>query len=501
MPSLTTPPAAVPAADQPPYLPSSVPQTYYIEPYGCQMNFADADLVNAILQANNFHPVRDTASADIVLLVTCAIRENAESKIFRRLDALQFLRQNGGKVALLGCMAERLKFRLLEGERKVDVICGPDAYRDLPRLLARSKEGGVGNVMLSVDETYADILPVQIERNRVSACVSIMRGCNNMCTYCVVPFTRGQRYSIQMLMKGKERSRPVESILREVQHLETQGIRQITLLGQNVNSYRDTSQNPSIARNSLSSSDFKPIYKYRTEGLHFVDLLDMVSSAAPKIRFRFTSPHPQFFPLDLLKLISSRPNIGNQIHLPAQSGSDTVLTRMRRGYTKAAYLSLVDRIRKEIPDVTLSSDFIVGFCGETEEEFRETLKLAEEVEYEMAYNFAYSMREKTKAHRTLLDNVPSEIKKERLMRLNEVYERGRIKKIDAMLGRKEVVLVEKKAETGWTGRSDGNIRVHIEGEIPGERSIEKGDLILAETYRRQRGTLLSRPISRTILSS
>jgi len=191
MPSLTTPPAAVPAADQPPYLPSSVPQTYYIEPYGCQMNFADADLVNAILQANNFHPVRDTASADIVLLVTCAIRENAESKIFRRLDALQFLRQNGGKVALLGCMAERLKFRLLEGERKVDVICGPDAYRDLPRLLARSKEDGVGNVMLSVDETYADILPVQIERNRVSACVSIMRGCNNMCTYCVVPFTRG----------------------------------------------------------------------------------------------------------------------------------------------------------------------------------------------------------------------------------------------------------------------------------------------------------------------
>lgn len=302
------------------------------------------------------------------------------------------------------------------------------------------------------------------------------------------------------LTVGRERSRPVESILREVRHLQSQGIKQITLLGQNVNSYRDTSQNPSSQRNSLSSSDFKPIYKYRTEGLHFVDLLDRVSTAAPDVRFRFTSPHPQFFPLDLLGLISSRPNIVKQIHLPAQSGSDTVLARMRRGYTQAAYLALVERIRAAIPNVTLSSDFIVGFCGETEDEFKETLRLAREVGYEMAYNFSYSMREKTKAHRTLVDDIPVAVKKERLARLNEVYELERRKKIENIVGRKEVVLIEKEIESGWTGRSDGNIRVNIEGDnIPGERKMEKGDFVLVDTFRRQGGTLIGRPLMFTPL--
>jgi len=303
-----------------------------------------------------------------------------------------------------------------------------------------------------------------------------------------------KRYYTELrgLMVGKERSRPVESILREVQHLEEQGIKQVTLLGQNVNSYRDLSIIPETERYSLSSPAFKPIYKYHTEGMHFVDLLDVVSSAAPNIRFRFTSPHPQFFPLPLLKLISSRSNIAKQIHLPAQSGSDSVLTRMRRGYTQQAYLDLVARIREEIPRVTFSSDFIVGFCGETEEEFKETLKLVEEVKYEMAFNFMYSLREKTKAHRALVDDVPQEVKRERLGRLNEVYERGRVERLNGMVGSEEVVLVENMNEKGqWTGRTDGNIRVTIDGTLPHDQEIGKRDFVKVKITGRVRGVPLA----------
>ena len=304
-----------------------------------------------------------------------------------------------------------------------------------------------------------------------------------------------------MLIVGKERSRPMESILNEVRHLESLGVKQILLLGQNVNSYRDISTPSTVDRNSLSSPEFKPIYKYKTEGVHFVDLLNAVSSAAPGIRFRFTSPHPQFFPLDLLKLISSQPNIANQVHLPAQSGSDTVLERMRRGYTRNAYLSLVDRVRDEIPDVTISSDMIVGFCGETEEEFQETLSLVEQVQFDTMFNFTYSLREKTKAHRTLVDDVPPEVKKERLRRLEEVYQRVKDAKRDAMIGRTEVVLVERKDSTGlWKGRSDGNIQVVIEGEIPGDQEIKKGDFVAVKTTRRHAGTLIGHPLSTSSVS-
>lgn len=398
-------------------------------------------------------------------------------------------------MVLLGCMAERLKFKLLEGDRLVDVICGPDAYRDLPTLLAKDGEGGVGNVMLSVDETYADIMPVQIENDRVSAFVSIMRGCNNICTYCIVPFTRGNPKYGMVLIVGKERSRPLESILNEVKHLESLGVKQITLLGQNVNSYRDLSTPSTVTRDSLSSPDFKPIYKYKNEGIHFVDLLDEVSSAAPGILFRFTSAHPQFFPLPLLQLIASRPNIAKQVHLPAQSGSSTVLERMRRGYTREAYLSLVDRVRSEIPGVTISSDFIVGFCGETEKEFEDTLSLAEEVRYETSFNFMYSLREKTKAHRTLVDDVPAIVKKERLARLNEVYERGRLERLDAMVGNQEVVLVETRANTCWKGRSSGGMRVNVEDDLPEGGIIQKGDFVDVKTTRRVRGTLIGHPLS------
>lgn len=285
----------------------------------------------------------------------------------------------------------------------------------------------------------------------------------------------------------------MESILREVKHMESLGIKQITLLGQNVNSYRDLTTSSTIERNSLSSPDFKPIYKYQNEGFHFLNLLDTISKAAPGILFRFTSAHPQFFPLPLLQLIASRPNIAKQVHLPAQSGSSTVLERMRRGYTREAYLSLAHRIRAEIPNVTLSSDFIVGFCGETEREFEDTLSLAEEVKYETSFNFMYSLREKTKAHRMLVDDVPQMVKKERLVRLNEVYERGRIERLDGMVGREEIVLVEGKGEKEWKGRNSGGIRVNVEGELPGQE-IEKGDFVKVKTTRRQNGTLIGHPL-------
>ena len=302
------------------------------------------------------------------------------------------------------------------------------------------------------------------------------------------------------LIIGKERSRPLNSILEEVRHLESIGIKEILLLGQNVNSYRDLSTLSKTVRNSLSSPDFKPIYKYKTEGLHFVDLLDTVSSAAPGIRFRFISPHPQFFPLDLLKLISSRPNIAKQIHLPAQSGSDSVLERMRRGYTRNAYLSLVDRVREEIPNVAISSDIIVGFCSETKDEFQETLDLVEHVQFDTMFNFMYSLREKTKAHRTLVDDIPAEVKKERLMQLNQVFTRVKEIKRDAMIGQTEVVLVECKDNNGsWKGRCDGNIQVILEGALPGDQEIKKGDFVEVKTTRRQGGTLVGNPQSITTL--
>lgn len=275
--------------------------------------------------------------------------------------------------------------------------------------------------------------------------------------------------------------------------MQSLGIKQITLLGQNVNSYRDLTTSSTIERNSLSSPDFKPIYKYRNEGFHFVDLLDAVSAAAPRILFRFTSAHPQFFPLPLLQLIASRPNIAKQVHLPAQSGSSTVLERMRRGYTREAYISLAHRIREEIPHVTLSSDFIVGFCGETDREFEDTLSLVEEVKYETCFNFMYSLREKTKAHRTLVDDVAQMVKKERLARLNEVYERGRIARLDGMVGREEIVLVEGKGEKEWKGRSSGGIRVNVEGELE-ERNIQKGDFVKVMTTRRENGKLIGHPL-------
>jgi len=300
------------------------------------------------------------------------------------------------QLGVLGCMAERLKTRLVEETKVVDVVCGPDAYRDLPRMLAATPSGHAGvNVLLSLDETYADVMPVRLDSSGISAFVSIMRGCDNMCTYCIVPFTR-----------GRERSRPIQSIVDEVKYLRDQGVKEVMLLGQNVNSYRDLSdaEGREAAEEKeatkLSNDGFRTVYKSKLGGRRFVDLLDRVSEVDPEMRVRFTSPHPKDFPGELLDLINERPNVCNYIHLPAQSGSDQVLKDMRRGYTKEAYLRLVDDIKTRIPDVSLSSDFISGFCGETEEAHVETLDLIRKVKYAFCFAFPYSMRENRSASKT-----------------------------------------------------------------------------------------------------
>lgn len=446
----------------PPYTAPPPLKRVHVETYGCQMNFSDTEIVLGILEGSKAY-VRagSVEDADVVLLMTCAIRENAESKIWGRLDALRSHERQTKReliVGVLGCMAERLKHEVLERKRNVDVVCGPDAYRDLPRLLRSAEAGQTGvNVVLSFDETYADVAPVRIDAAKKSAFISIMRGCNNLCTYCIVPFTR-----------GRERSRPADSVVQEARMLQEQGVREITLLGQNVNSYLDTTAGGGAAAPALSAG-FTSICRPRQGGLGFPELLDRVSAAVPGVRIRFTSPHPKDFPDDLLHLMRERSNICKQIHLPAQSGSSAVLDRMRRGYTREAYLRLVERIRGIMPEVTLSSDFIVGFCGETEQDHRDTLALVRQVDYDMAYMFAYSLREKTAAHRRYADDVPEATKQARLRELIDTFYGGLRRKAQQLVGRRELVLVEgpsRKDRALFAGRSDGNRSVVFSSPEP-----------------------------------
>ncbi|ESQ46389.1 hypothetical protein EUTSA_v10000077mg [Eutrema salsugineum] len=337
----------------------------YHETYGCQMNINDMEIVLSIMKNSGYKEiVTDPESAEVIFINTCAIRENAEQRVWQRLNYFWFLKRQWKtnvasgraqslrppKVVVLGCMAERLKDKILDSDKMVDVVCGPDAYRDLPRLLEEVDYGQKGiNTLLSLEETYADISPVRISQNSITAFVSVMRGCNNMCAFCIVPFTR-----------GRERSRPVESIVREVKELWESGVKEVTLLGQNVNSYNDDSSDPESGANWEYSEGFSSRCKVKNMGLRFADLLDRLSLEFPEMRFRFTSPHPKDYPDDLLYLMRDRHNICNLIHLPAQSGNSRILERMRRGYTREAYLDLVKKIRSIIPDVAITSDFITG---------------------------------------------------------------------------------------------------------------------------------------------
>ncbi|NWS07104.1 CK5P1 protein, partial [Motacilla alba] len=513
-----------PSPELPPE-PGSIPGApkVYLETYGCQMNVSDTEIVWAILQKNGYARTKELNEADVILLVTCSVREKAEQAIWKRLQHLKALKGRRRqaraplRVGILGCMAERLKEEILHREKLVDVVAGPDAYRDLPRLLAVAESGQqAANVLLSLDETYADILPVQTSAGGTTAFVSIMRGCDNMCSYCIVPFTR-----------GRERSRPIASILQEVKMLSDQGVKEVTLLGQNVNSFRDLSevQFQSVAAPGLSRG-FSTVYKAKPGGLRFSHLLDQVSRIDPEMRIRFTSPHPKDFPDEastvklsetspdhlpqVLQLIQERHNICKQLHLPAQSGSTRVLEAMRRGYTREAYLELVHHVRDSIPGVSLSSDFIAGFCGETEEDHLQTVSLLREVRYNVGFLFAYSMRQKTRAHHRLQDDVPTDVKKRRLEQLIATFREEAARANAALVGQAQLVLVEgpsKRSASELCGRNDGNIKVIFpdaeledaaECGAPGR--AQPGDYVMVKVTSASSQTLRGVPLCRTTLS-
>uniref|UniRef100_A0A7N8WS84 Mitochondrial tRNA methylthiotransferase CDK5RAP1 n=1 Tax=Mastacembelus armatus TaxID=205130 RepID=A0A7N8WS84_9TELE len=432
----------------------------YFETYGCQMNVNDTEIAWSILEKKGYQRTADLTEAPQLMETNISHdREKAEQTIWNRLQQLTAMKKKRlkshapMKIGILGCMAERLKTELLEREKLVDVLAGPDAYRDLPRLLTVADGGHqASNVLLSLEETYADIMPVHYVPQGNSAFVSIMRGCDNMCSYCIVPFTR-----------GRERSRPVSSILEEIRMLSDQGVKEVTLLGQNVNSYRDMSEEQFYGSDMTKlSRGFKTVYQTKQGGLRFSDLLDQVSRIDPDMRIRFTSPHPKDFPDEVLHLIAERGNICKQIHLPAQSGSNQVLKAMRRGYTREAYLDLVENVRRIIPEVSLSSDFISGFCGETEDDHQQTLSLIREVGYNVGFLFAYSLRKKTHAYHRLQDDVPAEVKQRRLEECISVFREEAVRVNTALIGSTQLVLVEgesKRSAKDLCGRTDGNMKV------------------------------------------
>ncbi|CAG2107797.1 unnamed protein product [Medioppia subpectinata] len=475
-----------------------------IRTYGCQMNVNDTQIASTILLNSGYHLVDDINQAEIVLLMTCAIRENAEIKVWKKLHELSAMKTDGRlrQIGLLGCIAERLKTEILAKHESIDVIAGPDSYRDLPKLLAinRLTAQNAVNVLLSFDETYANIMPT-ISKSSVSAFVSIMRGCDNMCSYCIVPFTR-----------GRERSRAIESIVDEVRQLSGSGIKEITLLGQNVNSYRDLSHHKSGESSVSLVPGFKTVYKPRSGGLTFDVLLDEVARVDPNMRIRFTSPHPKDFDERVLHVIQRHHNICKCIHLPVQSGSNHVLARMRRGYTREAYLSLVERIRQIIPNCALTSDFICGFCGETEAEHNQTVDLMSRVKYSTAYTFAYSMRRKTHAFHTLTDDVPQEVKIARLNQIHQLYREIALKENRSLIGEQQLILIEgdsKKSADELYGRNEANLKVIVpkvdipvsSGDTTSLRPMAPGDYVLARIDNCSAITLMATPISHQMLSN
>ncbi len=436
--------------------PASGGKRVLIETYGCQMNVADSELVASILGARGYGLTEDEAEADVVLINTCAIREKAEDRVRGRLARFRAQKKErlvAGKgdltIGVLGCMAERLRTKLLDQEKLVDLVVGPDAYRDLPRLLEETAETGQAavNVQLSREETYADLAPVRYDTNGVSAFVSIMRGCDNMCAFCVVPFTR-----------GRERSRPVTSILAECAGLVDAGYKEITVIGQNVNSYRDEASGDGAGGASVS----------------FAELLYRISRLSPELRVRYSTSHPKDCSDELLHVHREVANVCDFIHLPVQHGSTEVLRRMRRTYTREHYLDLIDRARAIVPGVTFSTDLIAGFCGETPEEHAQTLSLMERVQYDHAFMFFYSERPDTFAARKYTDDVPEAIKKARLAEIIALQQSISAVKNDAMIGRREVVLVEgtsKRSDAQLKGRTDGNHMVVFDRA----RGLQKGD--------------------------
>jgi len=447
------------------------PKQVYIETYGCQMNVNDSGIVASVLRESGYGLTQEEAEADVVLLNTCAIRENAEQKIRTRLGMLRAEKEKrDGELMLgvLGCMAERLREKLLEQEDLVDVVVGPDAYRDLPRLLYEADATGQAavNVELSKQETYQDIQPVRYDSNGVSAYVSIMRGCDNMCTFCVVPFTR-----------GREESRPVTTILSEVAQLAEEGYKEVTLLGQNVNSYHYTDEDGT--------------------SVSFPELVDRVSRVSPEMRVRYSTSHPKDCTDDLLRVHRERPNVCNYIHLPVQHGNTEVLDRMRRTYTREEYLGLIERARALCPGVSFSTDLIAGFCGETEAQHEDTLSLMRTVRYDHAYMFKYSERPQTYAARKFEDDVPEDVKQRRLEEIIELQNRHSKESNEAEIGRVHTVLVEgtsKKSDQQLFGRTDTN-----KGVVFDREDYEQGDYVKVRIEDCTSSTLLGTALEKTTL--
>ncbi len=445
----------------------------YLESYGCQMNFSDSEVVASILAQDGFETTRNMDEADVILLNTCSIRENAEQRVRNRLTEFKIKKENNPElvVGVLGCMAERLKKNLLEEEKLVDLVAGPDAYRDLPNLI---EEVGTGqkavNVLLSRDETYADISPVRLDQGGIAAFVTIMRGCDNMCSFCVVPFTR-----------GRERSRDPKTIVDECQDLFTRGYREVTLLGQNVDSYR---------WNLSSKGEVKNPDEPTT---NFAQLMEMVALVSPLLRVRFSTSHPKDMTDDVLEIMAKYENICPYIHLPVQSGNTDVLYRMNRGYSREWYMERINAIHRLVPNCAISTDVITGFCGETEEEHQETLSLMDFVEYDFAYMFKYSERPKTLAERRFEDDIPEEVKGRRLNEIIEKQLAHSLKSNQKQIGTIQKVLIEgnsKRSEEHLCGRTGRNSMVVFPKE-----SYEKAQYVMVRIDSCTSATLMGEVVS------
>ncbi len=450
---------------------------FYIESYGCQMNFSDSEIVASILNAHGFGATRNLEQADLVLLNTCSIREKAEQTVRKRLTEFRKVKDKkpGLLIGMLGCMAERLKAKLLEEEQLVDMVVGPDAYRTLPALIEEAETGQkTVNVMLSRDETYADISPVRLGSNGVTAFVSIMRGCNNMCSFCVVPFTR-----------GRERSRDAKSIVAECRDLFNRGFKEVTLLGQNVDSYyyipeHIEPQEKFVARSGLAGS------------VNFAQLLEQVALISPELRVRFSTSHPKDITDEVLHTMAAYENICKYIHLPVQSGSTRVLQLMNRTYTREWYMAKVDRIREIMPECGISSDIIAGFCTETDEDHADTLRIMEYSRYDMSYMFFYSERPGTLAAKRYKDDVPEAVKKKRLQEIVELQNRLSRESNQQDIGKTYKVLIEgnsKKSEDDWMGRNTQNKVIVFPKE---HYNLQKGDYVEVAVLDSTQATLLGK---------
>ena len=449
----------------------------FIESYGCAMNFSDSEIVASILSEEGYNTTQVLEEADLVLVNTCSIRDKAEQTVRKRLEKYNAVKRINPrmKVGVLGCMAERLKSRLLEEEKIVDLVVGPDAYKDLPNLLAEVEDGrNAVNVVLSKDETYGDISPVRLDSNGVTALVSITRGCDNMCTFCVVPFTR-----------GRERSRDPQSIIEEINGLWEKGYKEITLLGQNVDSY--LWYGGGLKKDFDQASEIQ-----KATAVDFAQLLELCAQAQPKMRIRFSTSNPQDMSLEVIKTMVKHGNICNYIHLPVQSGSNRILKAMNRQHTREEYFELIDTIKKMLPDCTISHDLMTGFPTETEEDHKDTLRLMDYVKFSFGYMFAYSERPGTLAERKMDDDVPLAVKKRRLQEIVDRQQEHSMFRTKEFLGKTVEVLIEKeskKSSAHWSGRNEHNTTVVFPKE-----HYKIGDFVNVRTTDCTSATLMGKAV-------